>query len=54
MMLGCARKALFVLLQSESRVERSRVVNELTGDGNVTREHSMFAKRQTWESADRP
>ena len=40
-----ARRALCAMLQKESRVERPRVVNELTGDGNITREHSRFVKR---------
>jgi len=29
------------------------MVNELTGDGNVTREHSTLATRHIWKSAYR-
>jgi len=46
----CARRALISSLQKKLRVERTRMVNELTGDGNVTREQSMLAKRQLWKS----
>jgi hypothetical protein len=34
----CVRIARYVMFLRESRVERSRVVNELTGDGNVEKE----------------
>jgi len=37
----------------ELRVERARMVNELTGDGNVARDQSMLATHQIWKSADR-
>jgi hypothetical protein len=46
------------LLLRKWRVERTRVVNELTGDGNVRREQSMLAKRWSttgktdWEVVD--
>src|SRR5690348_7985488 len=50
---GRARKVLCAVLREESRVERSRVINELTGDGNITKEHSMFVKHQIWKSAYR-
>ena len=48
-----AHKAHLVLFLTELRVERSRMINELTGDGNVTKEQSMLIKCQTWKSAYR-
>jgi hypothetical protein len=49
----CVRRALVTSLQKKLRVERTRMVNELTGDGNVTWGQSMLAKRQPWKSVDR-
>ena len=46
---GCARKVRFVLLPRELRVERTRMITRLTGDGNVTREHSTPGKQYIWE-----
>jgi hypothetical protein len=43
----------FSSLQKKLRVERSRMINGLTGEGNVTREQSMLAERQPWKSAYR-
>jgi hypothetical protein len=37
---------LFTSLQRKLRVERTRMINELTGDGNVVWEQSMRVKRQ--------
>jgi hypothetical protein len=51
--LRASVKASCGVFLRELRVERARMVNELTGDGNVIREQSMFATHQTWKSADR-
>ena len=45
-MRRCVRRARYVIFLRKSRIERVRVVNELTGDGNVKRDQSMFVKRQ--------
>ena len=44
---------LFTSLHKKLRVERTRMINELTGDGNVVWEQSMLAKRQPWKSVYR-